>query len=86
MTLDTKDYYFTSDLALAAAISLYFPLEVIDRTNPNKAQFLFKRDESLDQLIEAFWRNEMKVDPQIYFNQLKVTKSRLYEKEKDVIR
>lgn len=76
--LKLNDYYPTSDLALATAISLYYPLEVVDRTNPYKAQFLFKRDESLDQFIESYWRGELKVNPATYFNQLKIVKSRLY--------
>ena len=53
--LRLDDYYSTSDLALATALSLFYPLEVIDRTNPHKAQFSFKRGEGLGQLIEAFW-------------------------------
>ena len=76
--LNIDDYYSTSDLALATAISLYYPLEVVDSTNPLKAQFLFKRDEGLDQYIEAYWRGELQVNPAIYFNQLKIIKSRLY--------
>lgn len=73
-----NDYYATSDLALATAISLSYPIEVIDRQNPTKAQFLFKRDSGLDQLIEAYWKGELKINPQTYFNQLKTLKARLY--------
>lgn len=78
--LRVNDYWATSDLALATAISLFYPIEVIDRTtNPRKAQFLFKREgENLDQLIEAYWKNELKVSPLVYFNQLKIIKARLY--------
>ena len=76
--LDANDYYSTTDLALAAAISLQFPIEAVDKTNPHKALFLFKRDEHLDQLIEIFWKKELRVDPLTYFNQLKTIKSRLY--------
>lgn len=73
-----NDYYSTSDLALSTAISLYYPLEVIDRTNPQKAQFLFKKDEGLDQFVESYWRGELRIEPQTYFNQLKTIKARLY--------
>jgi hypothetical protein len=77
--LNINDYYSTSDLALATAISLCYPLEVVDRSNPYKAQFLFKRDESLDRYIDAYWRGELQVSPVTYFNQLKILKARLYE-------
>jgi len=76
--LKQNDFYNTSDLALATIISLYYPLEVINRQNPNKAEFVFKRDDSLDKLIESYWRGELKVEPQMYFNQLKIIKARLY--------
>jgi len=79
--LKLNNYYSTSDLALATALSLWFPLETIDKTNPHKAIFLFKRNEELDRLLEAFWRRELKVEPQAYFNQLKLIKSRLYSEE-----
>ena len=73
-----NDSYSTSDLALATTISLWHPLEAVDKTNPSKAQFLFKRDENLNQLIESFWKQELRIEPQAYFNQLKIIKSRLY--------
>ncbi len=76
--LNANNYYSTSDLALATALSLFYALETIDRTNPRKAQFLFKRDENLNQLIENFWRGQLKVNPIVYFNQKKMIKARLY--------
>ncbi len=77
--LRLKDFYASSDLALAATISLWYPIEAIDTTkNPRKATFLFKRAEEFDELLEAYWRRELKVEPQTYFNQLKAIKARLY--------
>ena len=76
--LKLKDCYSTSDLALATAISLWYPIDVIDRQNPHKATFLFKRNERLDETIEAYWRRELKVEPQAYFDQLRTIKTRLY--------
>lgn len=78
--LKLEDYYSTSDLALAAVISLWYPLEAIDRTeNPHKSQFLFKRDKELDQLVASYWHGELKINPQSYFNAIKSIKARLYE-------
>ena len=78
--LTINDYFYTQDLGLATAISLFYPLDAIDRTkNPNKAQFVFKKDEGLDQLVEAYWKNELKASLIAYFNQLKTIKARLYE-------
>lgn len=77
--LNVNDYYATSDLALATALSLHYPIETLDRRNTHKAFFLFKRNADLDQLIEAYWKGELKVNPAAYFNQLKIIKARLYE-------
>lgn len=73
--------YETSDLALASFISLHFPLDSVDKTIPTKAQFIFKRSEELDKLIESYWKRELRVEPQMYFQSLKVLKNRLYASE-----
>lgn len=72
-------YFSTTDLALAAAISLYFPLDLVDKSNPSKCKFLFVREDGLDQLVESFWRGDLLVKPLDYFNAIKLLKSRLYE-------
>jgi len=79
--LDINDFYETSDLALATAISLWYPIDAIDKQNPRKATFLFKRDEKFDELLEAYWKRELKIEPQEYFNQLKAIKARLYSEK-----
>ena len=76
-----EDYFRSADLALATAISLSYPLITIDKQNPHKAQFLFKRDSGLDELIECYWRGELRVEPQTYFGALRVIKARLYGEE-----
>lgn len=76
--VNLDNYYSTSDLALATTISLWFPLEVVDKTNPSRAIFLFKKEVGLGEMVEAFWRKELKIEPQAFFSQLKFIKSRLY--------
>ena len=56
-----NQYWQSADLALVTTISLWYPIEAIDRSNPSKAVFLFKRDEQLDQLLESYWKKELKV-------------------------
>lgn len=76
--LNETDFYKTSDLPLAVVLSLYYPLEAIDRTNPRRAFFIFKRSPELDELIEKYYRRELKVDPATFFERLSFLKSRLY--------
>jgi len=74
--------YLTSDLALATTISLNFPIEDIDRTNPRKAVFVFRRSPELEALVDSFFTNQLKVAPQIFFNQLRDVKARLYAEKR----
>lgn len=74
----SSDTYVTSDLALATTISLNFPIQDIDRSNPRKAVFVFMRSPELEDLVEGYFRNELKISPQTFFNQLRDVKSRLY--------
>lgn len=73
--------YQTSDIALAATIASLLPLEAVDKANPHKAKFIFRRTDKLDQLVDQYWRRELRVEPQSYFNQLKAVKARLYSEE-----
>lgn len=76
--LQSNDFYRTADLALAAAISISVPLEAIDKTDYRRAYFVFPHTEELEELVAAFWRKELKVEPQAYFDQLRAIKTRLY--------
>ncbi|MEK7617594.1 MAG: DUF5659 domain-containing protein [Patescibacteria group bacterium] len=69
----------TTDLALATVISLWFPLESVDKQNPRKAEFVFLTDPKLDALVKRYWQRELKVEAQAFFSALKFIKSRLYE-------
>ena len=75
--IDTE-YFSSSDLSLVSLISLSYPIEAIDKSNPQKSLFFFKRDKNLEELIQQFWRKELKVEPQQYFSQIKAVKARLY--------
>lgn len=75
------DFYSTSDLSLATTLSLWCPIEDINRSNPRKALFIFQNTEELQKLVDEYYRNEIKISPQVYFNQLRVVKARLYANE-----
>lgn len=76
-----ENYFKTSDLALAGTISLSFPVIATDRTNPPRVLFVFDRTPELDQLVDRFWRNEITVKPQVFANQIKNLKTRIYSGE-----
>lgn len=80
MNINQEDkYYATSDLALVVTLSLYLPIETINRIDPRKSVFIFKRNSELDNLLKDYWQKKITVEPQSYFQQLRSVKSRLYE-------
>lgn len=70
--------YKTSDLALAATLSLFHPIESVDKSQPQRVVFVFKRSHELDELVESYWGGSLSVEPQRYFSQLKNIKTRIY--------
>lgn len=77
--IQENDFYRTSDLACAAAVSLFVPLDSVDKTDRRRAFFIFERTNELDELLETFWKGTLQVEPRAYFDQIKALKTRLYE-------
>jgi len=75
-----KELYSTSDLPLVATLSLYFPVEKVDMTNPRRTSFLFLQSSELNDLITKYWRKELRIEPLTFFNQLKTVKTMLYSR------
>lgn len=75
-----KNHYSTTNLALATTLSLWLPLEGIDKSSGSqRANFLFAKSNQLEKLITSFWKGDLRVEPQSFFNKLKAVKTRLYE-------
>ena len=80
--LNEKDYMRSCDLALVVTISLFFPIEIIERDNNRKAYFLFRKDtKGFEETLRQYWSRELRVEPQAFFGQLKVIKARIYSED-----
>lgn len=71
-------FYRCTDLALASALVLTFPIIEIDVTHYRKAVFVFNNSPNLQKTIKNFWDNTLKVSPLEYFNVIKNLKTRIY--------
>lgn len=71
--------FFSSDLALVTAISIFFPIVEIDKQNPRKVLFKFSRNKKLETFIDRYWKKELRIEPRSFFDQLKALKARIYE-------
>lgn len=79
--MNNHEYYQTSDIALATIISLSFPLVRITPQSSGKSFFIFIRSKELEKLVEDYWSGTLKIEPKVYFNQLKTIKTRLYSEK-----
>ncbi len=77
--LEENNFFKSSDLSLISTLQLYgYHIEAMDRSSSEKIVFVIKRDEELDNLIQAFWSRSLRVEPLAYFESIKNIKSRIY--------
>lgn len=77
--MNTQTPFTTYDIYLAAVLVAFdFPLERIEKTLSGKSLFYFNSSPVLDSTIQKYWKQELRVSPQVLFNSLKFIKNRLY--------
>ena len=76
---DDQNFFYSFDLGLATAlITAGFSLVSLDRQNLRKAQFVFRRGDGMDEVVDAYWADNLEVKARKYFDTLKMLKNRLY--------
>ena len=77
--LKENDFFKTTDICLATALCCgNYQIEVIDKKDPSKTIFFFKRNESLDETLQMYFTHQLRVEPLNFFNFLKEIKTRIY--------
>ena len=81
MTINNINEFRTADLALTAVICVFgFVIKSIEKINIQRSVFIFENSEELLEVVNKYWRQELRIEPQQYFNQLKILKARIYER------
>lgn len=76
---DHEHFFYTFDLGLSAAlISVGYSLISLDRENLRKVQFVFRRGDGMDDVVDAYWADRLEVKARAYFDTIKMLKNRLY--------
>lgn len=74
-----KNKFSTFDLGLATVlITLNYELLELDKSNPKKVKFVFKREENIEQVITDYFNDKLKLPAQTLFNNQKNLKNRIY--------
>ncbi len=77
--LDYNKMFLTFDLGLATClVSLGYELWSLDKTNPKKVQFIFKRADSIDMVVNDYWQDDLKINARTLFDNQKMLKNRIY--------
>lgn len=72
-------YFATHDLGLAAAlITASYPIDHLDKTDPSRINFVFRREEGMDEIIQLYWNNSLKLSLLAFFNNIKILKNRIH--------
>jgi len=74
-----QNEFSTFDLGLATVlITLGYELLKLDKSNPKKVRFVFKREKNIEQTMTDYFNDKIKLPAQTLFNNQKNLKSRLY--------
>ena len=76
---DNDNYFYTYDLGCSSSlISKGFTLESLDKTNPRKIQFIFRRTTGIEKIVDEYWSDKLEVKARSFFDNTKMLKNRIY--------
>jgi hypothetical protein len=78
---DSADVFSTYDLGCSAALLCAgFELLSLNKENPYKSLFIFKREDGIEDVVDAYWSDRLEVKARSFFDAIKALKNRLYSK------
>ena len=76
---DPSEVFTTYDLGCASLLlCLGFKLESLDRNDPRKALFVFKREPQIEEYANKYFTDQIKVRARSMFDSIKALKNKLY--------
>jgi hypothetical protein len=79
MKIKNSDNYASADLNVASTlVALGYKLIDLDRTNPKRILFCFKRDTAIEKIVEGYWTDNLALSPQKLFDTQRQLKNRIY--------
>ena len=76
---DHINYFYTFDLGCSAAlISAGFELVSLDKTNPRKVQFVFRKEIGIEKIVDSYWADRLEVKARTFFDNVKMLKNRIH--------
>ena len=80
--LEGDEVMAVSDLGCAAAlVTASFDLLTLDRVNPRKVRFIFRRVVGIEKVADDFWSDRLEQKSRSFWDNIKNLKNRLYSDE-----
>jgi hypothetical protein len=80
-TDDPLTTFTTYDLGVSTAfLCAGFKLISVDKENPRKALFIFKKEDGIESVADDYFSNRLDVKARSYFDHLKAIKNMLYSR------
>jgi len=80
--LEGDEVYATFDLGCSAALlTAGFLLLTLDRTNPRKVRFIFRREVGIEKVADDFWADRLEQKSRSFWDNIKNLKNRLYSSD-----
>ena len=78
--LDDPDFVWTTyDLGVSAALLCAdFELIAVEKSNPRKALFVFKKESGIEETANSYFSDRLKVKARSFFDSIKALKNKLY--------
>lgn len=77
--IEGKEIMAVNDLGCAAAlITAGFALLTLDRANPRKVSFIFRRETGIEKVADDFWSDRLEQKSRSFWDNIKNLKNRLY--------
>lgn len=80
MNMTKSNLFTTADLALATTLNLSIPLKYVDKSKGSRVEFIFDNSAELNELVEAFWQDGVRIEPKRFYQQLRILKARIHDK------
>ncbi|MBI5414469.1 hypothetical protein HZA38_03050 [Candidatus Peregrinibacteria bacterium] len=75
-----SNLYRTSDFVLGSVLLAEgFRLEKLDRSNPKRVEFCFLDSDELQDTVQMFWHDELKINPRQLSLSQRTLKNYLYD-------
>ena len=76
---DPAKIFTTHDLGVSTALlCVGFELIHVDKSNPKKALFIFQKINDIENTVNQYFSDKLKVKARSYFDHLKALKNKLY--------